>query len=189
MQVIARHRSHSPANTLAGNGKWSVCRAPNGDPLTPSFQRCDGAKPACQQCLRAKKPEACQYDDGKGKTRTQLLRENIERLEQRIRELEDPEYTSPSVTLHDPHFHRRSESSSSSLVGSPGSTGFSAPHSPLPPSGTPCRSDHPSLLILPIAVGSPQHSWIQGIPSPSPTPFSDAFHIEQQPPLDLAQML
>ncbi|KAG8214184.1 hypothetical protein J3R82DRAFT_10973 [Butyriboletus roseoflavus] len=135
--------------------------------------RCDGAKPACQQCVRAKKIDGCQYDDGKGKTRTQLLRENIERLERRIRELEDPEYTSPSVTLHDPHFHRRSESSSSSLTGSPGSTGLSAPHSPLPPSAT----------------SSPQHSWIQCAPSPSPTPFSEAFHVEQQPTVDLALML
>ncbi|KIJ60067.1 hypothetical protein HYDPIDRAFT_32641 [Hydnomerulius pinastri MD-312] len=135
--------------------------------------RCDGVKPACQQCVRAKKVDGCLYDDGKGKTRTQLLRENIERLEQRIRELEDPEYTSPSVVLHDPHFHRRSESSSSSLAGSPASTGFSAPHSPFPPSAT----------------NSPQSSWIQGVPSPSPTPFSDAYHTDQQPTIELAQML
>ncbi|KIJ18475.1 hypothetical protein PAXINDRAFT_167077 [Paxillus involutus ATCC 200175] len=134
--------------------------------------RCDGVKPACQQCSRAKKPECCQYDDGKGKTRTQLLRENVERLEQRVRELEDPEYTSPSVMLHDPHFHRRSESSSSSIAGSPGSTGFSS-HSPFPQSAT----------------NSPQHSWIQGVPSPSPTPFSDVYHFDQQPTIELAQML
>lgn len=115
--------------------------------MLTSLQRCDGAKPACQQCVHAKKPEACQYDDGKGKTRTQLLRENIERLEQRIRELEDPDYTSPSVTLHDPHLHRRSESSSSSLAGSPGSTAFSAPHSPLPPSGMLCHNYRTISLI------------------------------------------
>ncbi|KAF9237442.1 hypothetical protein BU15DRAFT_75985 [Melanogaster broomeanus] len=140
--------------------------------------RCDGVKPACQQCVRAKKPDTCQYDDGKGKTRTQLLREHIERLEQRIRELEDPEYTSPSVTLYDPHIHDqhlhyRSESSSSSLPDSPPSTGFSAPHSPFPPS----------------ASSSPQHSWIQGVPSPSPTPFSEVYHADHQPTVEFAQML
>ncbi|EGO00414.1 hypothetical protein SERLA73DRAFT_73137 [Serpula lacrymans var. lacrymans S7.3] len=134
--------------------------------------RCDGVKPACQQCVRAKKPECCQYDDGRGKTRTQLLRENIERLEQRIRELEDPEYTSPSVTLYDPHLHQRSGSSSSSIAGSPGSPGFSAVHSPFP-----------------SATNSPHGSWIQGVPSPSPTPFSDPWHEEQQPTVELAQML
>lgn len=103
-------------------------------PLLTVLQRCDGSKPACQQCTRAKLPEGCHYDDGKGKTRTQLLRENIERLEQRIRELEDSEHTSQSIILHDPHHHRRSESSSSSLTGSPASTGFIS-HSPFPPSG------------------------------------------------------
>ncbi|KAH7912432.1 hypothetical protein BJ138DRAFT_1004480 [Hygrophoropsis aurantiaca] len=134
--------------------------------------RCDGAKPSCQQCVRAKKPDACQYDDGKGKTRTQLLRENIERLEQRIRELEDPEYTSPSVTLYDPHGHRRSESSSSSIAGSPASTGFSASHSPFL-----------------SATNSPQSSWLQGVPSPSPSPFTDTFQEEPQPTVEFAQML
>ncbi|KAJ3722647.1 hypothetical protein C8R42DRAFT_579974, partial [Lentinula raphanica] len=61
-------------------------------------QRCDGNRPACQQCTHAKKPEGCEYDDGKGKTRTQILCETIQRLEQRVRELEDPEYISPAVT-------------------------------------------------------------------------------------------
>ncbi|KAF8697202.1 hypothetical protein AX14_001435 [Amanita brunnescens Koide BX004] len=72
--------------------------------------RCDGTKPACQQCIRSKKGDICEYDDGKGKTRTQLLREHVVRLEQRIRELEDPDYISPAVTLCDPHVHSGSES-------------------------------------------------------------------------------
>ncbi|KAL4253303.1 Zn(2)-C6 fungal-type domain-containing protein [Abortiporus biennis] len=50
--------------------------------------RCDGVKPACQQCTKAKKGDACEYDDGKGKTRTQLMREQIARLEARVKELE-----------------------------------------------------------------------------------------------------
>jgi len=93
--------------------------------------RCDGMKPSCQQCTRAKKAEACEYDDGKGKTRTQILRETIVKLEQRVKELEDPEYISPSVTLFDPHFHSRSSSSSSSF-GSPESSYVSTSHSPFP---------------------------------------------------------
>ncbi|KIM78836.1 hypothetical protein PILCRDRAFT_576092 [Piloderma croceum F 1598] len=134
--------------------------------------RCDGAKPACQQCTRAKKPDACEYDDGKGKTRTQILRESITRLEQRIRELEDPEYTSPSVTLFDPHAeHRRSYSSSSSVADSQGS-GLSLTNSPFP-------SESPN---------SPHGSWI-GIPSPSPSPFREAYHDDMRPPFELAQML
>jgi len=100
--------------------------------LLPVYiQRCDGVKPACQQCMRAKKADGCEYDDGKGKTRTQILRETIIKLEHRIRELEDPEYVSTSITLYDPNLHSRSNSSSSSL-GSPESSYLSASHSPFP---------------------------------------------------------
>ncbi|KAG1844338.1 hypothetical protein DFJ58DRAFT_29242 [Suillus subalutaceus] len=162
---MASNQSTTPPPTLQRGKACLRCRKRK--------MRCDGSKPACQQCVRAKQHDACQYDDGKGKTRTQLLREHIERLEQRIRELEDPEYTSPSVTLHDPHRHGRSESSSSSLTGSPASTGFSLSVSSFSPS----------------ANNSPQSSWIQGIPSPSPTPFTDIYHEEPQPTIELAQTL
>ena len=138
--------------------------------------RCDGAKPACQQCARAKKGDLCEYDDGKGKTRTQLLRENIARLEQRVRELEDPSFISPAVVLYDPHSHSRSGSSSSSFS-SPGDTPFSG--SPFPTDSSPT---------------SPNASWssLHSIPSPSPF-LPDFFFGEQQPllqpPLELARML
>lgn len=135
--------------------------------------RCDGVKPTCQQCVRAKKPELCQYDDGKTKTKTQMLRENIERLEQRIRELEDPECAPPAVALQYPQFHRRSESSSSSSTGSPDSSGFSAPHSPFSPSVT----------------SSPQETWIHCHISPPPTPANEACQMGQQPSVEYSQML
>ncbi|RDB24708.1 hypothetical protein Hypma_007636 [Hypsizygus marmoreus] len=142
--------------------------------------RCDGTKPACQQCVRAKKGDACEYDDGKGKTRTQLLRENIARLEQRIRELEDPEYVSPAVMLYDPHAHTRSESSSSSFD-SPGETSLCASNSPFPSDSSPT---------------SPNASWssLQNAPSPSPAPFVPEIFFDEhqtrfQPPLELARML
>jgi hypothetical protein len=134
VSLIHNHLSHFVAYTIAlqkaedGKHPFSLSMAR----YSPATQRCDGAKPACQQCTRAKKPDACEYDDGKGKTRTQILRESITRLEQRIRELEDPEYTSPSVTLFDPHAdHRRSYSSSSSVADSQGS-GLSLTSSPFP---------------------------------------------------------
>ncbi|KAF9531595.1 hypothetical protein CPB83DRAFT_848430 [Crepidotus variabilis] len=141
--------------------------------------RCDGAKPACQQCNRAKKGDSCEYDDGKGKTRTQLLRETIVKLEQRVKELEDPEYVPPAVSLFDPSsqsMHSRSHSVSSSSLGSPESAYISASHSPFPDS----------------VSSSPAGSWGQ---APSPSPFmSDMFFDDQplpavfQPPLELAQM-
>ncbi|KAF5380431.1 hypothetical protein D9615_004662 [Tricholomella constricta] len=144
--------------------------------------RCDGNKPACQQCIRAKKGDACEYDDGKGKTRTQLLRENIVRLEQRIRELEDPEYVSPAVVLYDPHAHSRSGSSSSSFS-SPGDTSLYTSHSPLsfPSDSSPT---------------SPNTSWtsLQPVTSPSPSTFVPEIFFDEhqtrfQPPLELARML
>ncbi|KAF9478626.1 hypothetical protein BDN70DRAFT_808426 [Pholiota conissans] len=144
-------------------------------------QRCDGQKPSCQQCTRAKKADGCEYDDGKGKTRTQILRETIVKLEHRIKELEDPEYISPAITLFDPNFHSRSNSSSSESFGSPESSYLSTSHSPFPSDSSPA---------------SPPGSWAQhhGIPSPSPTPFLPEVYFDDhqarfQPPLELAQML
>lgn len=115
--------------------------------------RCDGIKPACQQCVRAKKGDACEYDDGKGKTRTQLLRENIARLEERIRELEDPE----SFATHRPSLHlqqqRKTSGSSPSSLGSPAGTPISATQSPFPSeSSSPPKTG--SWTSLPT-VGSP----------------------------------
>ncbi|KAF7315953.1 Fungal-trans domain-containing protein [Mycena indigotica] len=144
--------------------------------------RCDGAKPACQQCARAKKGEACEYDDGKGKTRTQILRETIVRLEQRVRELEDPDYVSPAVTLFDPHtfdpqaLRSLSESPPSSSYDSADAS-FSAGHSPFP-------SD---------SAHSPEGSWSQAVSASPPLFGADMFFQEPQsqinPPLDLALML
>ncbi|KAG6850977.1 hypothetical protein H0H93_005846 [Arthromyces matolae] len=144
------------------------------------MSRCDGSKPACQQCVRAKKADGCEYDDGKGKTRTQLLREHITRLEQRIHELEDPEYVSPAVVLYDPHENSRSCSSSSSFSSD---TSLYNSHSPLsfPSDSSPT---------------SPNTSWASLHPTTSPSPSSfvpDIFFDDQQtrfqPPLELARML
>ncbi|EIN11556.1 hypothetical protein PUNSTDRAFT_62137 [Punctularia strigosozonata HHB-11173 SS5] len=138
--------------------------------------RCDGTKPACQQCLRSKKGDLCEYDDGKGKTRTQLLREHIARLEQRIRELEDPEHAAPAVTLYDPHASFYDESSASA-----GSSPASLPAMP-----------HVMPGMFPVPGPSragPDHALFQG--SPSPIPGQETFKMEEptEPPIALAQIL
>ncbi|KAI9453778.1 hypothetical protein BJY52DRAFT_1123297 [Lactarius psammicola] len=133
--------------------------------------RCDGAKPSCQQCVRAKKQDLCEYDDGKGKTRTQLLRETVARLEARIRELESPEHTSSSVPLFDPHAIPGSEDSSSSGSDSPLSIPFSASQSPIPISTCLLKPDtfhlvdpsHTSASPPPLACCSPV-SWVSSAP-------------------------
>ncbi|THG95981.1 hypothetical protein EW026_g5767 [Hermanssonia centrifuga] len=139
--------------------------------------KCDGAKPACQQCVRAKKGDGCEYDDGKGKTRTQLMREHIAKLELRIKELESTEVSSPPVTLSDPHAMSSylSESSSSSGHGSPGNFSVSASASPIP---FPLDGETPSW----------EDQWASmadfAAASQVPDPFS-----ADDPPVELAQML
>lgn len=174
--------------------------------------RCDGMKPSCQQCTRAKKADCCEYDDGKGKTRTQILRETIVKLEQRVKELEDPEYISPSVTLFDPHFHSRSNSSSSSF-GSPESSYLSTSHSPFPSrmssafvnlmNPLTCHSRFFSCFSPGIMDSTPGKflsflPWLhvstsrKAMPSPTafiPEVFFDEPQTRLQPPIELAQML
>jgi hypothetical protein len=131
--------------------------------------RCDGGPGPCNQCKRSKRGDTCEYDDGKGKTRTQLLRETIVRLEQRIKDLEDPEYTSPSVKLHNPH------GSSGSLTLYDASTVPSI-----------------SAATSPFSSGSSRDSWSGAdYTSPSPAPFlsGDAHAETSLPPFELAQMM
>ncbi|GJJ11872.1 hypothetical protein Clacol_006110 [Clathrus columnatus] len=52
--------------------------------------KCDAGKPACAQCVKANRAVDCDYDDGKSKSRTQILQEKISTLETRLRELEGP---------------------------------------------------------------------------------------------------
>ncbi|KAI0769392.1 hypothetical protein BD413DRAFT_83223 [Trametes elegans] len=117
--------------------------------------RCDGMKPACAQCVRAKKADACEYDDGKGKTRTQLMREHIARLEMRVRELENPEQSAPSMTLFDPHALSPyySESSSSSSYDSPGKLSYSASASPTP---FPINDQDTRSIVSTLTVTTPE---------------------------------
>jgi hypothetical protein len=66
-------------------------------------QKCDGAQPICGQCLRAKKPEDCEYTVGNEPTQNQLLEERIRVLETRIQELTSPARANANVTLHQPY--------------------------------------------------------------------------------------
>ncbi|KAI0694279.1 hypothetical protein BC835DRAFT_1415426 [Cytidiella melzeri] len=140
--------------------------------------KCDGSKPACQQCVKAKKADGCEYDDGKGKTRTQLMREHIQQLEQRIKELEGTEHRhSSSVTLFDPHAPSPylSESSSSSSHDSPGNFSLSTSASPVPFS-----LDEPP--IWEEQWGNLTDFAVTEVPGPF-TPDLD------EPPIELAHML
>ncbi|KAK2459256.1 hypothetical protein APHAL10511_008733 [Amanita phalloides] len=65
--------------------------------------KCDGVKPTCGPCRRHPKEDDCEYSDGPTRSRTQILEETVSRLEARLYELEHPNETTPSVTLHDPY--------------------------------------------------------------------------------------
>ncbi|KZT10936.1 uncharacterized protein LAESUDRAFT_356428 [Laetiporus sulphureus 93-53] len=139
--------------------------------------RCDGAKPACAQCTRAKKGDGCEYDDGKGKTRTQLMREHIARLELRIKELEANDHASPSVTLFDPHAPSAyySGSSSSSSHGSPGNFSLPASASPTP--------------FPPDMEASWETQWETMTDFASGTTVGSPYAAPEEPPLEVAHML
>ncbi|KAH8993400.1 hypothetical protein EDB92DRAFT_399742 [Lactarius akahatsu] len=64
--------------------------------------KCDGVRPVCGPCSRANRPDDCEYTDGQGRTRTQMLEDTIAQLEARIEELENPSSNPGSVMLHDP---------------------------------------------------------------------------------------
>ncbi|KAG8758681.1 hypothetical protein FRC14_007598 [Serendipita sp. 396] len=61
--------------------------------------KCSGEKPVCEQCVKQNRAADCEYDDGRNRTRTQLLQEKIHRLEARIHELESSAGASSRATI------------------------------------------------------------------------------------------
>lgn len=72
----------------------------------------------------------------------------------RVRELENPEQSAPSMTLFDPHALSPyySESSSSSSYDSPGKLTYSASASPIP---FPIGEQDPRNMLSPLSVTTP----------------------------------
>ncbi|TDL17889.1 hypothetical protein BD410DRAFT_843321 [Rickenella mellea] len=64
--------------------------------------RCDGKRPVCTPCNRLHRPVDCEYTDG-GRVPTQLLEDEVARLEARLRELETPATGSSIVILTEPY--------------------------------------------------------------------------------------
>lgn len=81
--------------------------------LSHSSQRCDGGRPICGQCVRTNREADCEYTDGPGPSPTQMLEEQIARLEARIREIEHPELVVPSITLNPAQANIQSQTSAS----------------------------------------------------------------------------
>ncbi|KAF9521163.1 hypothetical protein BS47DRAFT_1357085 [Hydnum rufescens UP504] len=60
--------------------------------------KCDAAKPACQQCMRAGHAHECSYDNGKALSKTQILQRRIAQLEDKLSQLQGKSVGSPSST-------------------------------------------------------------------------------------------
>ena len=54
-------------------------------------QKCDGIRPICGQCTRTNRPDDCEYTNGQGRSKVEILEENIARIDARIFELEHPD--------------------------------------------------------------------------------------------------
>ncbi|KAG8828987.1 hypothetical protein FRC17_007243, partial [Serendipita sp. 399] len=67
--------------------------------------KCSGERPVCEQCIKQNRAADCEYDDGRSKTRTQLLQEKIYRLEARIHELELSGGSSSRPLVESPYPH------------------------------------------------------------------------------------
>ncbi|KAJ6541774.1 hypothetical protein B0H19DRAFT_1381367 [Mycena capillaripes] len=66
--------------------------------------RCDGQKPVCGPCLRASHEDDCEYTaENLGRSRIEILEEDISRIQARIYELEHPEIARSSVYLYHPY--------------------------------------------------------------------------------------
>ncbi|KAL5498483.1 hypothetical protein ACEPAH_1836 [Sanghuangporus vaninii] len=65
--------------------------------------KCDGVRPFCTPCINANRADDCEYTDNQSITRTQLLEENVARLESRLQELEGRPGSRQSLTLYDPY--------------------------------------------------------------------------------------
>ncbi|KAJ2968221.1 hypothetical protein NUW54_g13283 [Trametes sanguinea] len=116
------------------------------------------------------------------------MREHIARLEARVRELENPEQSAPSMTLFDPHALSPyySESSSSSSYDSPGGKlSYSASASPTP---FPLGEQDARNMMSPLSVSTPEVDasvWESlNFGNLSSAPGVNSFNNMETPPLD-----
>ncbi|KAF5388612.1 hypothetical protein D9757_004640 [Collybiopsis confluens] len=148
----------------------------------------DGLRPMCTQCIKSARPgDTCEYADG-GRTRTQMLEDNIARLELRIRELEEPE-DEDAVRLHLPYAASRPPSGLSlSFRGSPFSSpvGMSPPVHCVPSPGT-FYFENEQAPTATIILDTPQSSHSPSAESSGQVSTNSAY--QEEPSRDIIQHL
>ncbi|KAJ7455941.1 hypothetical protein B0H11DRAFT_1925889 [Mycena galericulata] len=60
-------------------------------------------RPVCGQCLSTYRRDDCEYPDKQGRSRAEILEEDISRVQYRIYQLEHPQEAHSSVQLHHPY--------------------------------------------------------------------------------------
>lgn len=146
----------------------------------------------CGPCVRSNHAEDCEYTDAQGRSRTQLLEENITRLESRIRELENPEENVSTVILHNPYQSPHKSPSNLVLIATSGNSPSSASGN-----GESLLSCHSSIFSDKMCSGStdsPSGSYLHNFVSPGGSPLSpfenpDYWWNSEEPPPHIAQQL
>ncbi|KAJ4472988.1 hypothetical protein J3R30DRAFT_749637 [Lentinula aciculospora] len=104
---LAKHRAYITSRTRpTDTSRTHMSRAPTGRSVKGTACincrqrkiRCDGKRPVCGSCS-ASLPSACRYSDGSASV-DQRLQEEIAILETRLHQLENPNDTSRTLTLH-----------------------------------------------------------------------------------------
>ncbi|TDL20139.1 hypothetical protein BD410DRAFT_899724 [Rickenella mellea] len=96
--------------------------------------KCDATKPVCRQCVKANRSDDCEYDDGRQKSRTQILQEKIAKLEDRIRELDSSASDSSSSLASSSKYNQLSLGNLGQRGTDSADNVFSSRYSPLSPS-------------------------------------------------------
>ncbi|KII84421.1 hypothetical protein PLICRDRAFT_78790, partial [Plicaturopsis crispa FD-325 SS-3] len=121
-----------------GTSPSSSSSLQRGRACTSCRCRCDGERPVCGQCRRADRGDDCEYTDGQGRSRTQMLQENISRLELRIQELENPAEPAQAFPLLSPYSPQTPGPLTTGLyMSSSSSASSSSSHSSIAPSISP----------------------------------------------------
>lgn len=97
----------SAENRQFRGGTSHLSKATSCIPCRRGKLKCDRARPACEQCITHDRSEDCQYEETNVPTQTEILEEQITRLEARIRQLKKTPNSQASITLSDPYASRQ----------------------------------------------------------------------------------
>jgi hypothetical protein len=158
------------------------------------YKKCDGVKPICGPCTQHPKDDDCEYTDGQSRSRTKVLEETVSRLAARVHELEHPDESTPSVTLHDPYsqFNQPLQLSLSPSLSTPESLPYStlSPMSPTSPaSNQPSGGRRLSASTCPLIMTNSTGSNLSSTSSAQPNVAPPVSGFEEPPQVAIQSLL